>query len=186
MIMMLRNLLAGMIILIAAVSNAQDRYFTKTGNISFHSKADLENIDAYNRTVTCVLDTKTGAVQLSTLMKGFEFQKALMQEHFNEKYVESDRFPKGEFKGQITNNSSIDYTKDGSYPANVKGQLTIHGVTKDIETNGTVNIKNGKPQAVTSFNITLSDYNISIPALVKDKLSNSINIKVNCSLEPLK
>ena len=75
--------------------SAQGKYFTKTGKISFFSKTDLENIDAHNRSVSCVLDTKTGNLQFSVLMKGFEFKKALMQEHFNEDYVESDKYPEG-------------------------------------------------------------------------------------------
>ena len=105
---------------------AQDKYFTKTGKISFFSKAIIENIEAHNRSVTCVLDTKTGNVQFSVPIKGFEFEKALMQEHFNENYLESDKYPRGEFKGQIVNNSEIDYTKDGVFQGKVKGKLTIH------------------------------------------------------------
>src|SRR5262245_31920938 len=110
--------------------SAQDRYFTKTGKVSFYSKATLENIEAHNRSVTGVIDTKSGNVQFAVPMKGFEFAKALMQEHFNEDYLETTKFPKAEFKGQITNNSEVDYTKDGTYNVTVKGQMTIHGETK--------------------------------------------------------
>src|SRR5437868_2935959 len=88
----------------ATVSFAQSKYYTKNGKIEFYSKATLEDIDAKNKTVAAILDSQTGAMQFSVLMKGFEFQKALMQEHFNENYVESDKYPKGEFKGTITNN----------------------------------------------------------------------------------
>ena len=119
-------------------------------------------------------------------MKGFEFEKKLMQQHFNENYVESDKFPKGEFKGSIINNSDVNYTKDGSYTAKVKGKLTIHGITKDVETTGTVKVDGGKLDIASSFNILLSDYEIKIPAIVKDKISNSIKITVDCKLEPLK
>jgi YceI-like domain. len=97
-------------------ATAQDKYFTKSGKISFYSKSSLENIEAHNKSVTCVLDTKTGNLQFAILMKGFEFEKALMQEHFNENYVESHKFPKADFKGQVTNNAMINYAKDGSYP----------------------------------------------------------------------
>ncbi|RYG04633.1 MAG: YceI family protein, partial [Chitinophagaceae bacterium] len=88
---------------------AQDRYFTKTGTISFHSKTDMENIDATNKLVTAALDTKTGAIQFNVPMKAFEFKRALMQEHFNENYVESDKFPNGTFKGKLTNNAAVNY-----------------------------------------------------------------------------
>ena len=117
-------------------SFAQDKYFTKTGKIDFFSKASLEDIEAKNKTVTAVLDSKTGAVQFAVQMKGFEFEKQLMQQHFNENYVESDKFPRSEFKGSVTNNSAINYKKDGTYPARVKGKMTIHGVTNDVETTG--------------------------------------------------
>jgi polyisoprenoid-binding protein YceI len=165
---------------------AQDKFFTKTGRIEFFSKSPMEDINAKNKTVTAVLDTKTGAVQFSTLMKGFEFEKKLMQDHFNENYIESDKYPKGEFKGTITNNSTINYTKDGSYPARVKGKLSIHGVTRDVETTGTIKVNGGKLDLNSVFTILLSDYNIKIPSVVKDKVSNNIRITVDCKLEPLK
>lgn len=173
--------------LISASSlKAQDKYFTKSGKVNFVSKAPLENIDANNKSVTCVLDTKTGNVQFALLMKGFEFEKALMQEHFNENYVESHKYPKAEFKGQVVNNSEINYTKDGTYIAKVKGMLTMHGETKEVETVGNVVVKSGKLQAGGEFNILLSDYKIEIPKVVKDNVSNSVKIIVDCSLEPLK
>jgi hypothetical protein len=166
---------------------AQDKYFTKNGKILFKcTKSPLEKIEASNKGTTCVLDSKTGNMQFAVLMKGFEFERALMQEHFNENYVESHKFPKAEFKGQISNNSEINYTKDGTYAAKVKGQLTIHGVTKPVETTGTVTVKNGKIIAVADFTVQVSDYNISIPSLVSDKISNTVNINVDCNLEPLK
>ena len=165
---------------------AQDRFYTKSGQISFFSKAPLESIEAGNKNVTCVLDTKTGQLQFVVLMRGFEFRKALMQEHFNENYVESSKFPRAEFKGQVLNNSEINYKQDGTYKANIKGKLSIHGETKEIESSGTITIKDGKINAFSDFNILLSDYKITIPAIVSDKVSNSVSIKVNCLLEELK
>lgn len=184
---MKRNLFV-LVMLLAAIRvvHAQDRFYTKAGKIEFFSKAPLEDIQATNRTATVVLDSKSGAIQFSVIMKGFEFEKAMMQQHFNENYVESDKFPKGEFKGTITNNSEINYTKNGSYPAHVKGSLTIHGITHEIDNTGTIKVVDGKPQVSTSLNIKLSDYNIGIPAIVKDKISNSIKINIDCKLEPLK
>ena len=170
---------------ISLASIAQDKFFTKSGNISFTNKGEIETIQATHKSVTCVLDSKTGALQFAVLMKGFEFKKALMQEHFNENYVESDKFPKAEFKGQITNNSDIGYTKDGDYTAHVKGKLTIHGQTRDVDTDGKVTVKDGKLQTNATFNVQLSDYNIKIPSLVKQNMSNNVSITVNCNLEPL-
>jgi polyisoprenoid-binding protein YceI len=169
-----------------SVSFAQDRFYTKTGKISFYSKAPLEEIEGKNKTVTAVLDSKSGALQFAVQMKGFEFEKQLMQQHFNENYVESDKYPKAEFRGSITNNSEINYSKDGTYTANVAGKLTIHGVTKDVSTTGTVKVDGGKIDANSTFNVLISDYNIKIPSIVKDKISNSIKVTVDCDLEPLK
>ena len=170
----------------ASVSFAQNMFFTKTGKIAFYSKAPLEEIDGKNKTVTAVLDPKSGALQFAVQMKGFEFEKELLEQHFNENYVESDKYPKSEFKGTITNNSGINYSKDGTYPAKVKGKLTIHGVTQDVETNGTLKVSGGKIDANSTFNVLLSDYKIGIPSIVKDKVSNSIKVVVECNLEPLK
>ena len=184
---MKKKCILGMAFLLSAtIGFAQDRYFTKTGKIDFYSKAPMEDIEAKNKTVTAVIDTKTGAMQFAVQMKGFEFEKKLMQEHFNENYVESDKFPKGEFKGSITNNQDINYAKDGSYPARVKGKLTIHGVTKEVETSGTIKVAGGKLDASSTFNILLSDYDIKIPSVVKDKVSNNVKIVVDCKLDPLK
>ncbi|MDX1954980.1 MAG: YceI family protein [Chitinophagaceae bacterium] len=166
---------------------AQDKYFTKTGTIFFEcTKSPLEKIEATNGNTTCVVDTKTGNMQFAVQMKGFEFKRALMQEHFNENYVESHKFPKAEFKGQVSNNGDINYAKDGEYTAKVKGKLTMHGETRDVETSGKVSVKGGKVNLLATFQILLSDFKVSIPSVVSDKISNTVNIKVDCALEPLK
>src|SRR6476619_5657898 len=172
--------------IISLNARAQDKFFTKTGKIEFSSKAPMEDIEAKNKTLACILDTKTGMLQFTVLMKGFEFPKALMQEHFNENYIESDKYPRGEFKGSVTNNQSVNYAVDGTYPAEVSGKLTLHGVTRDLKTKGLIKVENGKVQTTTSFPVLLSDYNIKIPSVVKDKLSNKISVSVDCKLDPLK
>ncbi len=167
------------------MGKAQGRYFTKTGKIDFFSEAALEDIEAKNKTATAVLDTKTGALQFSVLMKGFEFDKAMMQEHFNENYIESDKFPKAEFRGNIVNNSEIDYTKPGSHNATVKGNLTIHGVTKEIVINGSIKINPDHLLTESVFYVLVADYNIKVPAIVRDNIAKKIRITVNAKLEPL-
>lgn len=173
------------LLMLSSAVYAQDKFFTKSGRISFYSKAPLEDIEAHNKSVTAVLDSKTGNVQFAVQMKGFEFEKALMQEHFNENYVESDKFPKAEFRGQVVNNSAINYQKDGTYSAKVKGTLTIRGISKEVESDGKVVVSNGRLLTDATFTILLSDYRISIPALVKDKINNTVKIDVDCSMEPL-
>lgn len=173
--------------LIAGTASSQDKYFTKAGKINFDATAPSspENINAINKSSICVMDIKTGNIQFSMLMKGFEFERALMQEHFNENYVESNKFPKAEFKGLIINNTAVNYAKDGVYPVKVKGKLTMHGETKDVETDGKLTIKGGKISAIAEFVVSLSDYKVSVPQLVADKVSKTAKISVDCLLEPL-
>ena len=185
--MIKRNLALAFCLLALQVSvAAQDKFFTKNGKISFVSKGAIETIEAIHKSITCVLDSKSGLLQFAVLMKGFEFRKALMQEHFNENYVESSKYPKSEFKGQIVNNGEIDYTKEGSYKAKVKGKLTLHGETRDVEADGTIIVKNGSVNANSVFTILMSDYKIAIPNVVKDNMSNTVTITVVCPMEPLK
>jgi len=167
------------------VMSAQ-KYFTKTGHISFYSDTPLEKIEGHNKSSNCVLDVATGKLEVATLVKGFQFEKALMQEHFNENYMESDKFPKAVFKGQIDNYSKLDISKNGKVTVKVSGDLTMHGVTKKVTTDAVVSINNGKIITDANFNVLLADFNIKIPALVKDQIAKSLKIKVACTLEPLK
>lgn len=165
---------------------AQGRFFTKTGTIRFYSKAPMEDIEAVNNTVTAVMDGASGALQFAVQMKGFQFRKALMQEHFNENYVESDKYPRAEFRGALTDKAAVVYGKDGTYNVVVKGRLSLHGITRDVQAPAALRVQGSKLWGKSSFTILLSDYNIAIPALVKDKLSNTITITVDLELEPLK
>jgi polyisoprenoid-binding protein YceI len=174
--------------ILATMSFAQAKYFTKTGKIEFDATAakSPEAIKAVNKSTTMVLDSKTGDLQFLVLMKGFEFPRALMQEHFNENYVESTKFPKAEFKGKIVDNTAVQYTKDGAYKVKVKGKLTMHGVTKDIESDGVVTVKAGKITATATIVALFADYKIAIPGVVSDKVGKSAKININCALEVLK
>lgn len=181
-----RSFLLMMLLILATTAGAQGRWYTKTGVVRFLSKAPLENIEAVNNTVTAVLEPATGAIQFAVQMKGFAFRKALMQAHFNENYVESDKYPKATYKGAFLQKNEVDYGKEGTYEVKVKGKLTLHGVTREMEAPASIRIDGGKIWGRSSFNINLSDYNIAIPALVKDKLSNNILVTVDLDLEPLK
>ena len=175
-----------LLLFFTTIVQAQDKYFTKNAKIDFFSIAPLEDIEGKNKTGSALLDTKTGSLQFSVLMQGFEFDKALMQEHFNENYVESNKFPKAEFKGSIINNGEINYQKHGTYIAKVKGSMSFHGVVKDLETTATIKVNDDNLKAESIFNLLLSDYNIKRPAIVKDKISNTIKVTVDAKLDPLK
>ena len=166
-------------LLINLVTTAQ-KVYTKNGNVSFFSKSSMENIQADNNQLVSVFVPKTGDLQFSVLIKGFHFKKALMEEHFNESYMESDKYPKALFKGTITNMSKINVAADGVYTVEVTGDLTIHGVTQKVTTSGTLTIKSGIITATSKFKVKLADYKISIPAVVKNNIAEMIEINVSC------
>ena len=163
-------------------ANAQI-YYTKNGSVSFFSKTSLENIDAGNNQVISVLNMGTGALQFSLLNNAFHFPKAKMETDFNEDYMESDKYPRSTFKGTITSLSDVNFNKDGSYPVIVNGDLTIHGVTKNISAPGTIVIKNGNVSATSSFKVLVGDYKIKIPSIVSNKIAENIEVKVSCNYQ---
>ena len=173
------------LVLTTGTLSAQSRYMTRTGTITFFSHTPMEDIEATNNQVSSILDTGSGDMVFAVLMKAFQFEKALMQEHFNEKYVESDKFPKAQFKGSLTNLDAIDFSKPGTYPAQVAGKLTIHGVTRDVETTGTVVVTESGVQAQAKFPVTLADYDISIPAVVRDNIAKVVDITVEMNYDAM-
>lgn len=175
------------LILISTVSIpgfSQSVFMTRSGQVSFFSKTPMENIEGTNNEVTSMIDTGKGDIVFAVLVKSFRFEKALMEEHFNENYLESTKFPKATFQGKFTNTQSINFTKDGTYTATVEGDLTMHGVKQRQTATGTITVTNGKISAVSTFTIKLADYKIERPSLVADKISETIEIRVNCQYEP--
>ncbi len=159
---------------------AQSKYYTKTGTISFTAGTALEDIDAVNKSVTSIFDLSTGQVEFAVLIKGFEFKRGLMQEHFNENYMESEKFPKSIFKGKFDDVSKINFQKDGSYPTTVTGILEIHNVKKEVKVSGTITVEKGIISSTATFKVLLEDYGIKIPGAVKGKISPTADVKVNC------
>jgi polyisoprenoid-binding protein YceI len=154
------------------------KYTTKTGKIMFESKTSLEDIKAENRKVVSVLDAVTGVMEFSLLMKGFDFPNQLMEDHFNESYAESTKFPKATFKGKITDMTKVDFKKDGIYKVEVKGKLTIKDVTKEISTIATIVIKSGKIKSNAELNIKPKEYNFNIPATAEKKIAESLLVRI--------
>lgn len=160
------------------LANAQ-KYIAKTGHIWFYSYTPMEVIEAHNRQVVSIFDASTGDIVINLLNKSFEFKVALMQEHFNENYMETTKYPKSTFKGKVTNLDKIDLKKDGSYPAEVTGDLTIHGVTKSVSYSGTIEVASGVVTAKAKFKIVPKDYNIEIPQLVENKIAKEMDVTVD-------
>lgn len=173
---------AALIIATLPTVNAQ-KYVTRTGTINFESKAEVDDdVRAVNKSVNCALDATTGDVVFMVLVKSFEFKKALMQEHFNENYMESEKFPKAIFKGKIENIAAVNFSKDGSYPVTVSGELTIHGVTQKVTQKGTLKVAGNNVTLLSDFQVALADYKIEIPSMVAEKISKDISISCNLIL----
>ena len=144
----------------------------------------IEDISAVNKNAKPILNVATGDIQIKISMKSFIFKSPLMQEHFNETYVESEKYPYAFLRGKV--NEKIDYAKDGEYAVTVTGKMEIHGVEKERSFAGTLKVKDDKIYITSDFDVKLADYNIDIPSLQKEAISESIDIKVAAMLEPFK
>lgn len=178
---MLRFICLVLLLSFGFISNAQI-FSTRSASVSFYSSTPLEDIKAKSSDVESKFLSTTGQLTFMLLIKSFRFDNEMMEEHFNESYLESDKFPKADFKGTVSNIAAVNFNRDGVYPVTVQGNLTIHGVTKAVTTNGTIVIKNGKPTAKCTFPIKVRDYNISGKIIGKE-LAESIAITIDCRYE---
>ena len=183
---MKRIKLLSIVFILLATAGYSQKYITKNGYIKFYSETPVETIEAHNRQVNSALDIATGDFVFKVLIKSFEFEKALMQEHFNENYMESDKMPDATFTGKITNLAAIDFTKDGKYEATIEGDLKIHGVTKKVTEKGTFEVSGGKITGKSVFMVHLADYKIKIPNTVVNNIAEDIQVTVEVNLEQLK
>jgi polyisoprenoid-binding protein YceI len=151
-------------------------YSTRAGFVGFYSKTALEDVKAENNQVYAIIDAGKQNLAFQLLLKGFVFPKELMQEHFNENYVESDKYPKATFSGTYTGN--VQLTKDGVYNVTVKGSLSLHNATKTVESPATIEVRNGHLLGQAEFKVRPEDFNISIPSVVRDKIDKEITVKV--------
>jgi len=170
---------------ITSLANGQGKYLGNNGEISFYSHTIVEDITAINNKVAGVIDAATGEVAVIVKMVEFSFVKELMQEHFNENYVESVKFPKSTFTGTITNNTDVDYTTHGKYKVLVEGELTLHGVKKVISTEGTVEVTGTGIVASTKFILHPADFKIKIPKVVRNNIAKSMEVTVSINCNPI-
>jgi polyisoprenoid-binding protein YceI len=180
---MKKSLIIIVILSLSCFSGYSQKFVTKNGFIKFYSDSPLEKIEAVNRTVNAAMDVATGDFVFKVLMKSFVFEKALMQEHFNEKYVESDKYPNATLLAKVVNIKDVNLEKPGVYPVTIEGKLTIHGETKQVSEKGTLEVKDGKIMGKAKFNVLLSDYKISIPGAVANNIAKSIEITVDVVLD---
>ena len=166
----------------AQTASAQKVYATKTGQIFFNATGTAIQIAGVNNQVDSKFVDATGQIIFGVLVKGFKFENQLLEDHFNENYMESSQFPKADFKGYIKNIKEINFTKDGTYPITIEGSLTIHGTSQKVSTNGTLLIAEGKPTITGEFSIKIKDYGVK-GLYIGDKISNEAKIKVNCKYQ---
>jgi polyisoprenoid-binding protein YceI len=164
--------------------NAQ-KYITRNGFISIYSETPAETIKADNNQVASALDTSTGEMVFEVLNRSFHFDRALMERDFNDNYIESEKYPKSSFKGKITNISAVNFAKEGSYNVTVEGDLTIHGVTKNISEPGTIQVSKDGINADSKFHLVPEDYNIKIPGIARNKIDKSLQVTVSMKYTPL-
>jgi len=161
------------------------KLMTKNGYIGFSSHTAINDIKADNNQVAAVLDISTGDMVFQVLIKSFHFEKALMEEHFNENYMESDKFPKSTFRGKITNLSSVSFNKPGKYDVTVEGDLNMHDVTNKVSVKGTIEVVQGGVNASSKFNIVPEDYKINIPGVVRDNIAKTLEVTVTIKYAPV-
>ncbi|HRH47784.1 MAG TPA: YceI family protein [Panacibacter sp.] len=176
--------LSVVILILAAFNvNAQD-YLTRNGNISIYSHTDLEDVKGNNNEVVSLLNSATGSFDFKVAIKSFHFAKAAMEDHFNdENYMETDKYPKAGFSGKITNMADINFSKDGVYTVTVSGNLSVKDVTKPVTAKGTITVKNGKVSIQSTFTVKRKDYHVMGQSFVQSKLSDDIQITVNCDYD---
>lgn len=163
---------------------AQTIFIEKSGTVTFYSEAPLENIEAVHSGVNAILNTQTNELAFIVTIRGFKFAKELMQEHFNEKYLESDKYPKATYKCNILD--SVNWGIPGNYEVSSKGILNIHGVDKEITEKGTFTLTGNKINLKSEFKIAIADYNISIPKLLFQNIADTVLVKLDCNFEPFK
>lgn len=160
------------------------RYTTATGLITFFSSAPLEDIEALNPKVAAVFELGTGQLAFSMLMRDFQFKNTLMQEHFNENYAESEKYPRARFTGALVTMPDEATLRSGPQPVYVQGVLTIHGVKRKVRVPGTLHLRDNDLVVTSKFAVAPADYKIKIPALVRNNIAKSIDVSVIMTCQP--
>ena len=166
-------------------AHAQSKYMTKAGRVSFFSASPIEDIEARNEQVAAVLDFGAGQLAFSLPVKGFVFKRTLMQEHFNENYLESDKFPKATFAGRFVGFDASVLATPGPHNVQVEGDLTLHGVTHRVQIPTSVELKGRTLLAFAMFSVQTADYNISIPLIVRDNIAKAVTVRVALTCNPV-
>lgn len=179
----MKKVLLVIILSLSVVVNAQI-YVGEKSKIMFFSEAKLENIDAVNTVAKPVFNSKTGDFVIKAAQNAFVFKSALMQEHFNENYMESEKYPYATFKGKVKEN--IDYSKDGEYDITMVGTLDMHGVELPRTITGKMIIKGSTIIMDAKFDVKVADHKIKVPSLYVEKIAEVVQVTFHAELSPMK
>ncbi len=177
--------LCGLVVPDSIVATAQSKYIDRAGKASFFSSAPLEDIAAENNQAVSILDVESGEVVASMLMRSFDFRKELMEEHFNENYVESDKYPKATFRGKVRNMAEFDVARDGTYTLDIAGEITLHGVTRPLELEAVAKVANGTIATKAVFPLRVADFKIDVPRLVIRNIAEVVEVTVSFNYLPM-
>lgn len=178
----MRIILVFTLLLWAQAGKGQQRFFVDKASVTFFSDGVIEDIAAENNKVTSIFDAGQGEIAYLMNIKDFQFEKKLMQVHFNEKYMESEKYPKASFQGKLV---GFNNTISGVQNVKAVGKLTIHGVTRDVELPGTAEIKNNQLSLKSKFTVKLLDYNIKVPQIVWQNIAQQVEVTVDFNYRPL-
>ncbi|UYZ62133.1 YceI family protein [Hymenobacter weizhouensis] len=167
----------------SGLGHAQGRYLTQKGAVSFFSTSIIEDIEAHTEQAGAIIDLQTRQLALSIPIKSFQFKRTLMQEHFNENYMESEKYPKATFKGKLLEFDPDAFLKGGPQRVTVEGDLTIHGVTRRVTVPGALELNKGSLLVNAYFSVAPADYNIEVPLLVRENIAKVVGIKVIMTCE---
>jgi len=182
-IKLMQKLLLPFLLFAVTIALGQSKYMTKSGSMSFEaSQPSFEPIEATHSAVSALLNADTGELAVLALVRGFRFPLALMEEHFNENYIESHQYPKTSFKGSILN---FDSKALSNQPRTVQltGELSIHGVTKLISVSATITQSDEQITLTSSFSVKTSDFGIKIPSLVRKQIDENVQVEVSLPLQ---
>lgn len=172
------------IIIVSIQLLSQSKYLTNEGYIWFFSSAPLENIEAHNKSVKAITDMETGEILVKVPIIKFKFEKSLMEEHFNENYLESDKYPLGTLKGRFLDFNSVEITPGKKYNIYVSGNLEIHGVSNSIKESALLEIIDNETIKVSgTFKVVLNDYKIRIPKMIVKNIAEIVDVNVDLTLK---
>ncbi len=168
-----------------SIVNSSAQIFTvKSGSVSFFSETSMENIDATATNVQSIVNAQMKTVAVIVPVRSFKFKSDLMQEHFNEKYMESDKYPNATFSGKV--NENVDLMLDGCYRVTTTGKMNMHGVEKEMTFPGTATVKNNELSVESEFPIAIKDFKIEIPKLLFQNIADTVKVKMNIIYQPYK